>query len=295
MSDTPKVSVLLTCYNREDTIGEALESVVSQNFTDREILLVDDGSTDGSVAVAEGFPEVRILRNEGNRGVVFTRQRALNEARGGFLLYVDSDNRLKPDALARLVAVMERQPSDVAFVYGQREYFGSRGGVSHFPPFDPGYLKRRNCVDMTSLFRQAAVAEVGFDPRFPGLEDYDLVLSLVEKGCKGVLLDEPILEYRMHGESLTGGFDWNRRIGMLCAIARKHRPFFSDADARALLDYNRAKAVNRLRRRRTERRALGERWSDWRETLRFAGISRQAAAATLYLLLPGWTQKPPRQ
>ncbi|MEM0966802.1 MAG: glycosyltransferase family A protein [Verrucomicrobiota bacterium] len=294
MRSHPKVSVLLTCWNREDTIQEALKSVVSQDFADREILLVDDGSTDRSISLAEGFPEVKILRNEENRGVVFTRQRALEESLGEYLLYVDSDNRLKPGAISNLVAELEKHSPEVAFVYGQREYFGGRGGLSDFPDFDRDFLKLRNYVDMTSLFRRKPVAEVGFDERFPGLEDYDLVLSLVGGGYSGVLLDKPILEYRVHGASLTGGFNWKRRIDMLGRLARKHRPFFSEDEVKTLIDYNRAKVVNSLRRRRCFRGPLSERWADWCETLRFAGVSRQALAATLYLLLPGWTQKPPR-
>lgn len=274
MSDSPKVSVLLTCFNREGTIGEALHSVIEQDFADREIILVDDGSTDGSVAVAESFPEVRILRNEANRGVVYTRQRALEAARGEYLLFVDSDNRLKPKAVTKLVEAMEGEPEEVAFIYGQREYFGDGSGFSRFPEFDVEILKKKNYVEMTSLFRCGPVQEIGFTEGHEP-EDYDLVLGLVKKGYRGVLLNEPVLDYRLHDQTISASFDPLHKLRLKENLARKHSELFTADDRRKLRRDSRRKLLGIFIRSPKSYSGRSAMLRDYGQMVRFFGLSRE--------------------
>src|ERR687890_532744 len=97
-----KVSVVIPCYNQARFLGEAIQSVLSQGYTDLEIIVVDDGSKDGTEEVASGYaredPRVRLIRRE-NGGLAEARNRGLAEAGGEYVVFLDSDDRLVSGAL----------------------------------------------------------------------------------------------------------------------------------------------------------------------------------------------------
>ena len=119
MSATPRVSVLMTSYNREKTIAAAIESVLVQRFTDFELVIVDNCSTDESLAVARRYEQrdarVRVFLNERNLGQFGNRARALEHARSSYVKYHDSDDVMYPHCLEVLVACLDGAPSDVPF------------------------------------------------------------------------------------------------------------------------------------------------------------------------------------
>lgn len=255
-------------------MGEAIESVVSQEFRDREILLWDDGSTDGSMDIVRKYPEVVAYRSEANQGVVATRNSILEKARGEYVLYVDSDNRLKPGAVSRFVEVMEKAPPEVAFIYGQREYFGDGDGVSRFPEFDVEILKRKNYIEMTSLFRREAIQRIGFvEGHEP--EDYDLVLGLVENGFRGVLMDEVVLEYRLHEETISASFDPLQKLKLKEVLARKHPRLYSGSDLVALRRGSRRKLVQIFVQNPKPYGSRSAMVADYWEMAKFIGMSRE--------------------
>jgi glycosyltransferase involved in cell wall biosynthesis len=110
----PLVSVLMTAYNREQFIAEAIQSVLGSRMPDFELIVVDDQSSDGTLAVAQRFAQlddrVRVYQNQKNLGDYPNRNRAAEFARGTYLKYVDSDDRLRPDGLDVMIAAMERFP-----------------------------------------------------------------------------------------------------------------------------------------------------------------------------------------
>ncbi|MGC1272197.1 MAG: glycosyltransferase family 2 protein [Planctomycetaceae bacterium] len=115
----PTVSVLMTSYNREKYIGAAIESVLVQTYRDFELLIVDDCSTDGTVAIAERYAaldsRIRVLRNEKNLGQFPNRNYAATLAEGRFLKYADSDDLMYPHCLELMVSLLESAPrADVA-------------------------------------------------------------------------------------------------------------------------------------------------------------------------------------
>jgi glycosyltransferase involved in cell wall biosynthesis len=107
------VSVLLTAYNRERYVASAIESVLAQGFTDFELVVVDDASTDATVPVARRYeddPRVRVVVNEGNLGQFGNRNRAAALARGEFIKYHDSDDLMYPHCLGTMVGVLAAEP-----------------------------------------------------------------------------------------------------------------------------------------------------------------------------------------
>jgi len=110
----PVVSVLVTVYNRELYLAECLDSILASTWQDFEVVVVDDGSKDGSVVVAEGYaardPRIRFFPNEKNLGDYPNRMRAASLARGEFLKYVDADDLIYPHSLEIMVEAIRRFP-----------------------------------------------------------------------------------------------------------------------------------------------------------------------------------------
>src|ERR671913_400837 len=115
------VSVVIPCYNQAHFLGEAIDSVLSQSYTDFEVIVVDDGSQDDTQGVASTYvdedPRVRLVSQE-NRGLAGARNRGLAESRGEYVVFLDSDDRLAEAALEVGVRELEANP-DCAFVSGQ--------------------------------------------------------------------------------------------------------------------------------------------------------------------------------
>jgi glycosyltransferase involved in cell wall biosynthesis len=137
MTGTSKVSVVISFFNAEKYLREAIESVLGQTFTNWELLLVDDGSTDAStqlaLELAERFPDkIRYLQHEGhvNRGLPASRNRAMEAARSNYIAILDADDLWLPKKLEEQLAILNSHP-DVAMVYGRTEYFHT--GTGHRP------------------------------------------------------------------------------------------------------------------------------------------------------------------
>jgi hypothetical protein len=114
MSQQPRVSVLMTAYNREKYIGDAIESVLAQTYADFELVVVDDCSRDNTVSVARSYetdPRVRVIVNQHNLGDYPNRNHAAKQARGAFLKYHDSDDIMYPYCLEVMVRALESAPS----------------------------------------------------------------------------------------------------------------------------------------------------------------------------------------
>lgn len=120
-------SVIIPCYNYGHFLPAAIESVLAQTFRDLELIVVDDGSTDDSVAVAEGYAGVVCLRQP-NLGVGAAGNRGLKAANGEFVLFLDADDLLTPDAVESFVECLRSRP-DCAFAYGHQEFIDAAGSV----------------------------------------------------------------------------------------------------------------------------------------------------------------------
>jgi glycosyltransferase involved in cell wall biosynthesis len=126
--EAPVISVLMTAYNREKYIAEAIESVLRSTFTDFELIIVDDTSKDGTVAIAKKYEEkdsrIKVFVNDTNLGDYNNRNRAASYASGKYLKYVDSDDLIYPHSLSVMVDAMEKFPGaalGIVSMYSQEE------------------------------------------------------------------------------------------------------------------------------------------------------------------------------
>ena len=205
----PLVTVAVACYNQGRFLGEAIESALGQTGARVEVVVVDDGSTDDTAAVAARYPEVRTV-HQPNAGLSAARNTGAREARGAFVVFLDADDRLRPDAVAAGLACFREHPAS-AFVSGDHVRVRADGSflVAHDPPApnaDP-YLRllRGNYVGMHAAVmyrRDVLLAAGGFDPSLPACEDYDLYLRLAREhpvAEHGAV----VAEYRIHGENMS--------------------------------------------------------------------------------------------
>lgn len=211
-SDQPKVSIIIPAYNVAPYIAETLQSVFAQSFTDYELIVVDDGSTDGTERAIESFFDRLIYVRQKNAGPSAARNTGLKQARGRYVALLDGDDLWLPNYLEEMVGRMEANP-DLDLIYPNAIIFGDspNNGRLFFdlhPSSEPVTFEKvvkKECVVMVScLFKRELIDQVGgFDLQFRGVEDFDLWLRMLHHGCRFSFTTEPLVRYRRHSASLS--------------------------------------------------------------------------------------------
>ncbi|MCU0523245.1 MAG: glycosyltransferase [Elainella sp. Prado103] len=208
-----KVSVLLPVYNAERYLPEAIESILHQTFTDFELLILDDGSTDRSPRILHRYAakETRMrVRTRENRGLIATLNEMLEWSQGEFLARMDADDIATPDRLQKQVEFLQRQPA-VVCVGGAFDLIDPQGRtVQSIPmPQTDEEIQRMLLIGRTiinhpcALIRRSALRQIGgYDPAMRTVEDLDMLLRLGEIG-KLANLPDVILKYRFHPQSVS--------------------------------------------------------------------------------------------
>lgn len=201
-----KVSVIIPCYNLGRYLEEAVASVLAQTFQDLEIVIVDDGSTeDETRRILDGFrnPRTRLVRSV-NRGLPAAKNLGLVETTGPYVCMLDADDRLEPTMIEKSVATLDADPS-IAFVSHWLRTFGDESWEWTPERCDFPALLDLNTVNGAALVRRTALEAVGgFDETFrDGCEDWDIWISLVERGFSGRILPEFLFHYRRRADSMS--------------------------------------------------------------------------------------------
>ncbi len=185
-STEDKVTVILPVYNRIETVQSSVNSVLNQSYTNFELIIIDDGSDDGTKELLETLTDerIKILHNPTRKGVSNARNMGLEAASGKYMAYLDSDNLWDPRYLAAMVGAFKRLP-DADVVYSGQFLF--KGDNKHpyavrFGSFNRSLLMNRNYIDINSLCHTKEIIERigGFDESLVRLVDYDLILRMSE-------------------------------------------------------------------------------------------------------------------
>jgi teichuronic acid biosynthesis glycosyltransferase TuaG len=206
----PTVSVIIPAYNAEAFLARAIRSVEAQTFRDFELLVVDDGSTDGTAEVAQGFSSVRYVRGS-HGGEAPARNRGLEEATGELVAFVDADDEWLPEKLARQVFFMQRLGSSFSYTdsYVVQDRHRVRYSTLARPrhgeillPLIDDWLEQAFFIPTEVMASRALLQSAGgFEEGLPtpGHVDYGLWLKLALQGTRFDYLDEPLaLYYRGH-------------------------------------------------------------------------------------------------
>lgn len=220
----PLVSIIIPCYNAERWLGATLESVMAQEGVAFEVIVVDDGSTDGSAAlVASAFPTVQLLRTP-NGGASRARNRGIAAATGAYLQFLDADDLLAPGKLARQLAALAERRADVAYGDWERATTAPDGRLVPTErvsrqiegPAEIALFTSFWCPPAVYLFRRAIVERIGgWPPHLAVGEDARFVLDCALHGARFVYCPAIMARYRVHtsgSASSRDPFAFNRDV-----------------------------------------------------------------------------------
>jgi len=209
----PKVTVLMAVYNAEKYLRQAIESILNQTFTDFELLIVDDGSSDSSPEIIRSYqdPRIRVIRNSTNRGIAYSRKKALELARGEYVAVLDADDVALRERLQVQAEYLDAN-ADVQLIGSAYEVIDENGNVVRTctVPTDPLTIRWKllfgNCIaHSTAMFRRVTALEVGgYDERMTLAEDFDLYIRINKHG-QIAQLDRPLVQWRRHARGLWEG------------------------------------------------------------------------------------------
>ena len=198
-----KVSIVIPCWNSKEWIADAIESALAQ--TSRcEVICVDDGSTDGSSQIIDSYKTHGIsVVHQVNKGLASARNTGIMVATGDYILFLDSDDILKENAVERLIEIAKTTDADV--VAPSFQEFGLNQVnviLKPFPSIED--FKKGNHIGYCSLVRRAALLEVGgYSPKMvKGYEDYHLWFDLLKRGKRFVTTPEILWMYRIRENSM---------------------------------------------------------------------------------------------
>lgn len=228
---SPRVSLVIPAYNAEDYLAESLESLLAQDYTNLQIIVVNDGSTDRTAQILEDYAERARLLQQDNQGQSASLNRGWHEADGEILGYLSADDRLEPDAVSKLVAALLQDPERM-LVYPDYWLIDRQGrrlkqviapAFDHFEvvingscPVGPGALLRRQVLEQVG----------GWDSRLRLIPDWDFLLRV---GLCGKVHHHPetLAAFRVHEQSQTFRAPDERRAGEYSIAVQG---FFSRSD-----------------------------------------------------------------
>ena len=223
------ISIIMAAYNAEKTIVHAIESVLNQTYPHFELLVVNDCSTDRTVELvketATQDQRVRLISNQKNSGVSYTRKHGLDEARGSWIAILDSDDAWAPEKLEKQIALQEKTNADLLFT-------GSAFMDASGQPIDwylhvPSEVTYHQLLKQNILSNSSALVRKELYAKYYAVgdrmhEDFATWLGILKEGKKAYGVDEPLIIYRITKSSKSGNkikaakMNWNtyRYIGL---------------------------------------------------------------------------------
>jgi glycosyltransferase involved in cell wall biosynthesis len=201
------VSVIIPAYNAEKYLSETLESVLNQTFSDFELLIIDDGSTDRTAEIVSDYSrqDKRLkLVSQQNQGVSIARNRGIQLAQGEYLAFLDADDRWLPNKLAAHVEHFNNNLR-LGISFGRVEFISFEGGSTNYlsnsrlDKINPEHLYYENLVVTPSnaVIRRSVFENTdGFDPNLYGTEDMELFFRIIYQGWKVEGIDDVLVNYR---------------------------------------------------------------------------------------------------
>jgi len=223
VSHQPLVSVIIPCYNHARFLAESVDSVRKQTYTNLEIIIVDDGSTDNTRAVSESLTGIRYIYQP-NQGLSAARNTGFDNSHGDYIVYLDADDCLYPEAIASNLQYLLQNPA-LAFVSGWHEkvdewlYPIEKDALSVIREKHYIHLLQGNYIGMHAavMYTRWILKQFRFDTSLKACEDYDLYMQIARQypvGCH----DKTIAAYRIHGANMSSKIPF-----MLAAVLHVHQ------------------------------------------------------------------------
>lgn len=234
--DKPLVSVLLPVFNAEQFLKVTLDSLFAQTFQDFEVVVIDDGSTDRSGLILQGYedPRLEVFRNDHNLGLIKSLNVGLDLCRGKYVARIDADDCALPHRLQVQTELLEKNP-DTVFVFSDRIAINEAGkkiDVHNRMVYGDGLIRWKlltgNFVTHSSvMIRKESIRKPLFDDKYLHAEDYAAWLALLSEGKFAAIL-EPLVKYRFHGGSVSAQ---NRKTQVYSALLALQSHLFITYDS----------------------------------------------------------------
>jgi glycosyltransferase involved in cell wall biosynthesis len=223
------ISVIIPCYNQGEFLIQTINSVLATNYNSIEIIIVDDGSTDNSLEIAEELSKKYdniICIAQKNQGPSVARNRAIKLARGFYILPLDSDDLIDKNYIPRAIQVLENRP-DVKIVYCEAEKFGKQNGIWNLEPFSLELLARNNMIFVSAVYRKSDWENAGgyAEEMTWGSEDWEFWISMLKNGGKVEKLSFVGFYYRIRSNSRRKSVDKKKKKKIIDFINLKHKEF----------------------------------------------------------------------
>jgi glycosyltransferase involved in cell wall biosynthesis len=227
---TPGVTIVIPCYNHGGFVAAATRSALEQPGADTRVVIVDDGSDDGTTPAAcdrSRDGRVRVIHQE-NRGLSAARNAGARGAETDYLVFLDADDRLEPAFCSTLSAALRSAPPEASHSYCQERITGIRTGLWRVPDWDPMLLLLTNLHPVTAMVRRDRFEAVGgFDETLrDGYEDWDLWLRFAGHGWKGVRVREPLFVWNRHSPDTMIAGSSARHAELFRALVDRHRAMY---------------------------------------------------------------------
>lgn len=212
--NAPVISVVLPAYNCEKFIGKAIQSVLHQTFSDFELIIINDGSTDNTEFAILEFADPRIvyIKNQTNKGLIFSLNRGIEMAQGTYIARMDADDICLPERLDKQKNFLD-QNKNISLVACTINFINEDDENKGVWKLDRqtitedqirSKMPSENCLAHPTVMVRADIArELKYNERQKNIEDYDLWLRLLNRGHSFAKINEPLLRYRLHEKSVT--------------------------------------------------------------------------------------------
>lgn len=208
----PRVSVVMSVYNDEDYLAASIESILRQDYTDLEFLIVDDESSDGSTAILQDYAasddRIRLIRNERNLGLTRSLNRALSLCRGGLIARQDSDDISSPERISTQLRFLDEHP-DHGLVGSSFDTLDENGEITgHVAVAESDQEIRREILfknpfcHASMMFRRELLELASYDESIEFAQDYDLWSNYL-RHTKAHNLRRPLIGYRVHANNIS--------------------------------------------------------------------------------------------
>lgn len=231
VKETPLISIVIPCYNYGKYIEETIQSVEKQIYTNWEIVIVDDGSTDAfTIDVLSKYRDRSGFRiySISQSGPSAARNYGINVAEGHFILPLDADDLIHEDYLSEAMSAYQKDPS-LGIVYCEAKFFGSIKGKWNLPEYKFPEILLDNCIFVSAIFRKSDWLEVGgFNANMKNeWEDFDFWLSLIEKGRTIYRIPKVLFYYRI-GHASRSSRSKEQFLPLYMQLFKNHQKLYLD-------------------------------------------------------------------
>jgi len=231
-SNRSMVSVIIPCYNQGKFIDETIQSVLASTYSDLEIIVINDGSSDSltnKLLKTHTWPKTNIYHTL-NQGVSASRNFGINKSSGKFILPLDADDKIERTYIEKAIKIFENS-SQVLLVYSQAMFFGRKNKKWLLPEFSMEIILGQNVIFCSAIFRRKDFDKTkGYNSNMRcGFEDWDFWLSLleIEGGGNVIRIDEPLFFYRIKASSRNTDINSATYAELRKTIYENHKKLYS--------------------------------------------------------------------